>query len=105
MNSPCTQSAKIPIERTSNPRGYNIRTPRGHFIACMTPCTCGKGLSVGNTFHLSFFSIFTFSNQFLSIYHIHFIGHIFIYKSLVINKFLASLPRADESLVVVSKSW
>ena len=96
---------KFQLERTPNPHGYDIRTRRGHFIACMASCTCGKGLSVGNTFHLSFCSIFTFSNHFLSIYHIHFIGHIFIYKSLVINKFLESLPRTGESLVAVSKNW
>ena len=38
-------------------------------------------MNVGNTFHFSFFSVFNFSNKFLSIYHIHFLGHIFIYTS------------------------
>ena len=62
-------------------------------------------MSVGNTCHLIFFSIFTFSNQFLSIYHIHFIGHIFIYTSLIINKFLAPLSGTNKSLVAVLENW
>ena len=27
---------KFQLERTSNPRGYDIRTPSVHFITCMT---------------------------------------------------------------------
>ena len=42
-------------------------------------------------FILVFESLTFVSNQFLSIYHIHSLGHIFIYTSFGINKFLASL--------------
>ena len=44
-------------------------------------------------FILVFLSTLTFvSNQFLSIYHIHSLGHIFTYTSFGPYKFLAPLP-------------
>ena len=47
-----------------------------------------------------FLSTLTFiSNQFLSIYHIHSLGHIFIYTSFGLNKFFGVLAR-DFSLVL-----
>ena len=50
-------------------------------------------------FFISVFEYITFvSNQFLSIYHIYFLGHIFIYTSFGLNKFLAPLPETLVSL-------
>ena len=47
-----------------------------------------------------FLSTLTFvSNQFLSIYHIHSLGHIFIYTSFGLNKFFSVVSR-DFSLVL-----
>ena len=39
-------------------------------------------MSVGNTFHFSLSMLTFVSNQFLSIYHIHSLGHIFMYISI-----------------------